>query len=337
MLERIGVNLTLREDRPVPEIVEFVQRLEGAGYDSVWVGESWGRELFVMLTTLACHTSRIQIAAGIANVYSRTPGLLAQCAATLDEVSGKRAILGLGTSGAKVIRDWHGVPYDRPIQRTREYIEIVRLALSGQRVNYDGEIYKLRDFRIATKPPRPDTPIVVASLGPRNVRLTGELADGWTPLYISPNYLPQLQTWLAEGAALAGRDPGDVDLRPYIVACVDDDDPQAARKLVKGHLAFYIGGMGRYYRDLIAKYGYVEETDRIADLWSKYERDQAVDVVTDAMVDEFCAGGTAEQARQKLADLADKGLDSPVLYVPNGSPMETMLRTVDELAPAKFR
>ena len=337
MLERIGVNLTLREDRPIPEIVEFVQRLEGAGYDSVWVGESWGRELFVMLTTLACNTSRIQIAAGIANVYSRTPGLVAQCAATLDEVSGKRAILGLGTSGAKVIRDWHGVPYDRPIQRTREYIEIVRLALSGQRVNYDGEIYKLRDFRIATKPPRPDTPIVVASLGPRNVRLTGELADGWTPLYISPNYLPQLQTWLAEGAAVAGRDPGDVDLRPYIVACVDDDDPQAARKLVKGHLAFYIGGMGRYYRDLIAKYGYVEETDRIADLWSKYERDQAVDVVTDAMVDEFCAGGTAEQARQRLADLADKGLDSPVLYVPNGSPMETMLRTVDELAPAKFR
>jgi len=337
MLERIGVNLTLREDRPIPEIVEFVQRLEGAGYDSVWVGESWGRELFVMLTTLACHTSRIQIAAGIANVYSRTPGLVAQCAATLDEVSGKRAILGLGTSGAKVIRDWHGVPYDRPIQRTREYIEIVRLALSGQRVNYDGEIYKLRDFRIATKPPRPDTPIVVASLGPRNVRLTGELADGWTPLYISPNYLPQLQTWLAEGAAVAGRDPGDVDMRPYIVACVDDDDPQAARKLVKGHLAFYIGGMGRYYRDLIAKYGYVEETDRIADLWSKYERDQAVDVVTDAMVDEFCAGGTAEQARQRLADLADKGLDSPVLYVPNGSPMETMLRTVDELAPAKFR
>ncbi len=337
MLERIGVNLTLREDRPVPEIVEFVQRLEGAGYDSVWVGESWGRELFVMLTTLACHTSRIQIAAGIANVFSRTPGLVAQCAATLDEVSGKRAILGLGTSGAKVIRDWHGVPYDRPIQRTREYIEIVRLALSGQRVNYDGEIYKLRDFRIATKPPRPDTPIVVASLGPKNVRLTGELADGWTPLYISPNYLPQLQTWLAEGAALAGRDPNDIDLRPYIVACVDDDDPQAARKLVKGHLAFYIGGMGRYYRDLIAKYGYVEETDRIAELWSKYERDQAVDVVTDAMVDEFCAGGTAEQARQRLADLADKGLDSPVLYVPNGSPMETMLRTVDELAPAKFR
>ena len=157
-----------------------------------------------MLTALACHTSRIQIAAGIANVYSRTPALVAQCAATLDEVSGKRAILGLGTSGAKVIRDWHGVPYDRPMQRTREYIEIVRLALSGQRVNYDGEIYRLRDFRIAAKPPRPDTPIFVASLGPKNVRLTGELADGWAPLYVSPNYLPQLQAWLAEGADRAG-------------------------------------------------------------------------------------------------------------------------------------
>ena len=125
-------------------------------------------------------------------------------------------------------------------------------------------------------------------------------------------------------------------MRPYIVACVDDD-PQVARKLIKGHLAFYIGGMGRYYRDLIAKYGYVEETDRIADLWSKFEREEAAGVVTDAMVDEFCAGGTAEQTRQMLADLAEKGLDSPVLYVPNRSPMETMLRTVDELAPAKFR
>jgi len=336
MIERIGVNLTLREDRPVSEIVEFVQRLEEAGYDSVWVGESWGRELFIMLTALACNTSRIQIAAGIANVFSRTPGLVAQCAATLDDISDQRAILGLGTSGAKVIRDWHGVPYDRPMQRTREYIEIVRLALSGQRVNYDGEIYKLRDFRIATKPTRPDTPIFVASLGPKNVRLTGELADGWAPLYVSPNYLPQWRTWLAEGAQRSGRDPNAVDLRPYVVACVDDD-AQVARRLIKGHLAFYIGGMGRYYRDLIAKYGYVEETDRIADLWSKFEREEAASVVTDAMVDEICAGGTAEQARQKLADLADKGLDSPVLYVPNGSSMETMLRTVDELAPAKFR
>ena len=333
---RIGVNLTLREDRPIPTIIEFVQRLEKAGYDSVWMGESWGRELFTMLATIACNTSTIQIAAGIANVYSRTPALVAQCIATLDDVSDKRAILGLGSSGEKVIRDWHGVPFDKPLRRTQEYIEIVRLALSGARVNYDGEIYKMRDFRIAARPPRPDVPIVVASLGPKNIELTGELADGWAPLYVSPNYLPQFRAHLATGAKRSNRDPNAVDLRPYTLACVDDD-PRVARRLIKGHLAFYIGGMGRYYHDLIARYGYVEETERISELWSKFERDQAADAVTDAMIDDFCAAGTAQQTRQQLADLASKGLEAPVIYVPNGSPMETMLRTVDELAPPKFR
>ena len=336
MLERIGINLTLRDDRPISTILEFVRRVEEAGYDSVWMGESWGRELFSMLATIACNTSRIQLAAGIANVYSRTPGLLAQCIATLDDVSDKRAILGLGTSGEKVIRDWHGVPFDRPLQRTREYIDIVRLALSNERVNYEGEIYKLRDFRIAARPPRPDTPIFIASIGPKNIALTGELADGWAPLYVSPNYLPEFRKRLAAGAKKSGRSPDDVDLRPYTIACVDDD-PNVARKLAKGHIAFYIGGMGTYYRDLIARYGYEQETARISELWSKFEREKAADAVTDKMIDEFCAAGTAEQTRQRLADMDAKGLGSPVIYVPNGSPMETMLRTVDELAPSRFR
>ncbi len=336
MQPRIGVNLTLRQDRPLREVASLVQRIEGLGYDSVWTGESWGRELFTVLTYLACNTSTIKLAAGIANVYSRTPGLLAQTIATLDEASGGRAILGLGSSGEKVIRDWHGVPYDRPLQRTREYIEIVNLALSGHRVNYEGEFFHLRDFRMAITPLREHVPIFIASLGPRNVQLTGEMADGWAPIYLSPKHVQGFQRDLEVGAKRAGRSVDDIDVRPYLVSCVSQD-LATARALARGHLAFYIGGMGRYYHDLIARYGFVEETAAVKERWGRRDRAGASDAVTDAMLAELAVVGTAEQCRQQIMDLEAAGMGSPVIYIPNGSPEEVIMGTIEGLAPSAFR
>ena len=336
MPPRIGVNLAIRDDRPRSEVVELVQWMEGLGYDSVWTGESWGRELFTVLTHLACNTSRIKLGAGIANVYSRTPSLLAQSAATLDEVSGGRLLMGLGSSGEKVVRDWHGVPFEKPLQRTREYIDILNLALSGHRVNYDGEFYRLRDFRLGFNPPREHVPIFIASIGPKNVQLTGELADGWAPIYLSPKRLPHFLGQMEIGAKKAGRSVQEIDIRPYVVACVCED-LSTAQALARGHLAFYIGGMGHYYHDLVASYGYVEEAARVKELWGQRDRAGAAGAITDAMLKELALLGNAEQCRQQLMDLAPAGMDSPVIYVPNGSPQDIWAATIQGLAPSAFR
>src|SRR5215475_11231949 len=161
-MARIGLTLPRTEDLPRQEIVEVVRQAEDLGYDSVWVGESWGRDGFTWLTQLACHTSRIKLATGITTVYSRSPALIAQTVASLDEISSGRVILGLGTSGPIVIENWHGLPFNRPLRRTREYIEIIRLILSGERVNYQGEIFQLKGFRLPFAPVRPKIPIYVA-------------------------------------------------------------------------------------------------------------------------------------------------------------------------------
>jgi len=336
MQPRIGVNLTLRDDRPRGEFIEFVQLLEGLGYDSIWAGESWGREVFTLLTHLACNTTRVHLAAGIANVYSRTPALIAQTIATLDEIAGGRAILGLGSSGEKVIQDWHGVPFRKPLQRTREYVDIVNMALRGDRVNYDGEFFHLRDFKLMFQPLRNHVPIVLAALGPKNIQLTGELADGWAPIYASPKAMAGFRKRLAEGAARRGRDASKIDVRPYTVACVSND-PRVCRELARGHIAFYVGGMGRYYHDLVASYGYVEEARRVKDLWEKRDRKGATAAVTDAMLADLAITGTAEQCRQRAADLMASGYGAPVIYLPHGSSDQVMKETVEGLSPQAFR
>lgn len=333
---RIGVNLALHQDYSRSQVAEFVQRLERLGYDSVWCGESWGRELFTTLTFLACNTSRINLAAGIANVYSRTPALIAQSAASLDEISGGRVLLGLGSSGEKVVRDWHGVPFERPLQRTREYIEIINLAVGGQRVNYDGEFFHLRDFRMDVKGPRQHIPIYLAAIGVKNIQLTGELADGWAPIYVSPRHMPEFRRELAGGAQKRGRRLEDIAIRPYVIACVSRD-LNTAKQLARGHLAFYIGGMGRYYHDLIARYGFHEEAARAKEAWARRDRAAAAGAVTDAMLKELAVLGTPEQCRQQVMDLKAAGMGDPVVYVPGGAGSETWLETMEGLAPSAFK
>lgn len=336
MHRRIGLNLAIKDDQPRGELVEFVKRLEALGYDSVWTGESWGRELFGVLTHLACHTSHINLGAGIANVFSRTPGLVAQSIATLDEISNGRAILGLGSSGRKVINDWHGIPFEKPLQRTREYVEIAKLALSGERVNYAGEFFQMKDFRLGFKPVRNHVPIFIAALGPENVRLTGELADGWAPLFVSYKHLERFRKLLGEGAALSGRPVTTVHVRPYVIAAVSDD-VREAKAVARSYFAFYIGGMGRYYRDLVASYGYVEETARIAKLWGDFQRDDAASAVPDSMLEEMAVVGTAEECRQQIMDRWTTGMGDPILYVPHGASDRVRNETVEALSPKAFR
>jgi coenzyme F420-dependent oxidoreductase len=330
-MARIGLTLPRSEDLPRKEIVEVVQQAEALGYDSVWVGESWGRDGFTWLTQLACHTSRIKLATGITTVYSRSPALIAQTVASLDEISEGRAILGLGTSGPIVIENWHGLPFDRPLRRTREYIEIIRLILSGERVNYKGEVFQLKGFRLPFAPVRPGVPIYVASLGPQNLRLTGELADGWLPIYLDAGHLPDFQRDLASGAQKSGRALNALDVAPYILACVSED-AEAARHLVKAHLAYYIGGMGTFYANLIARYGFEDEVGLVREAWGKGDRQAAAGQVTDAMVARMAICGSPQEGRTQLETYRAAGVTLPIVSFAHGASRDMIRQTLEGLA-----
>ena len=330
-MARIGLTLPRTEDLPRQEIIEVVRQAEALGYDSVWVGESWGRDGFTWLTQLACHTSRIKLASGIATVYSRSPALIAQTVASLDEISAGRVILGLGTSGPIVIENWHGIPFDRPLRRTREYIEIIRLILRGERVNYQGDIFQLKGFRLPFAPVRPEIPIYVASLGPQNLRLTGELADGWLPIYLDASHLQDFQRDLARGAEKAGRPLSAVDVAPYILACVSED-VEAARGLVRSHLAYYIGGMGTFYANLIARYGFQDEVNRVREAWGKGDRKAAAGQVSDAMVAHMAICGRPNEGRAQLEKYRAAGVTLPIVSFAHGASRDMIRQTLEGLA-----
>src|SRR5579864_5695975 len=182
MPDRLGVTLAPTKQIPLDAVVELARVADRLGYDTLWVPETWGFDAVTILAVLAASTERIRIASGVLNVYSRSAALIAQTAASLQHLSRNRFILGLGTSGPIVVEGWHGVAFRNPIMRTREYVEVIRLALSAQTVDFAGQTMQLSRFRLLN-PPNAMPPIYIASLGPRNVRLTGEVADGWLPTF----------------------------------------------------------------------------------------------------------------------------------------------------------
>ena len=334
-MARIALTFSSRDNNDDDDLIAVAQAADRLGYESFWTGESWGRDAFTVLTMLAGHTQRIGLGTGIVTVYSRTPGLIAQSIASLDRISGGRAILGLGSSGRIVIEDWHGVRFDHPVARTREYIEIIRLALSGERVNYAGRFYRLQRFRMGVRPVRERVPIYIASLGRRNLRLTGELADGWLPIWTHRGKLSAIRAPLDEAAAGAGRSASDITTAPQILCCAADDAAvrDEARQQARAHMAFYIGGMGQYYYDLFTRYGYQAEGDAVRRAWAANDRRAAAAVITDEMVENITVIGTPAECRQKMAAFRAGGVDLPIVAFPHGAGRETMIGTLEALAP----
>ena len=315
---RMALTFSSRDNNDDDDLIAVAQAADRLGYESFWTGESWGRDAFTVLTMLACHTERIGLGTGIVTVYSRTPGLVAQSIASLDRISNGRAILGLGSSGRIVIEDWHGVKFDHPVSRTAEYIDIVRLALSGERVNYDGRFYNLKRFRMGVRPVQDQVPIYVASLGRRNLELTGRSADGWLPIWTHREKLPEVKEPLARAAQAAGRQVSDVTTAPQILSCASEDEKTVADAIVqaRAHMAFYIGGMGAYYYDLFCRYGYQEECDRLRTAWAEGDRAKAAACITDEMVDNITAIGTPKECREKIARFRSNGVDMPLVGLP---------------------
>lgn len=336
-MQPIALTFSSRDNNDDSDLIAVAQAADCLGYHSFWTGESWGRDAFTVLTMLACHTERIMLGTGIVTVYSRTPGLIAQSIASLDCISGGRAILGLGSSGRIVIEDWHGVKFDHPVSRTREYIEIVRMALAGGRVNYDGRFYQLQRFRMGVAPIQERIPIYIASLGQRNLELTGELADGWLPIWTHSEKLPEIKEPLLAALTAAGRQPGDMTTAPQILSCASDDEETVANAIrqARAHMAFYIGGMGRYYYDLFCRYGYQAEGDAVRRAWAEGDRGAAAGAITEEMVNSITAIGTPDECRRKMERFRANGVDMPLVAFPHGAERDTMLGTLEALAPAK--
>jgi alkanesulfonate monooxygenase SsuD/methylene tetrahydromethanopterin reductase-like flavin-dependent oxidoreductase (luciferase family) len=240
-------------------------------------------------------------------------------------------ILGLGTSGPVVIEDWHGMRFEKPLQRTREYIEIIRMILSGGRVNYSGEIFKLKNFRLQFTPPRKDIPIYIASIGPKNIRLTGELADGWIPFLVPKEYIRDAKKGLVSGAGVKGRDAGRIVVCPYIPVCVSRD-VDLSKRVVQEHIAYYVGGMGTFYHNVISRYGFREEADRIGEAWKRGSKTQVVQSVSDSIIDSVAIVGTAEEGRRKLEKFRQAGADLPILIFPPKASREMVKETIVGLA-----
>ncbi|MFL5586082.1 MAG: LLM class flavin-dependent oxidoreductase [Ktedonobacteraceae bacterium] len=309
---------------PWSEVMEKVKLADELGYDSIWLGESWGYELFTSMGDLVRITKRIKIGAGIANIYSRTPALIASTVATLDERSGGRIILGLGPSGANVVEHWHGVPFQKPVKRTREYVEIIRMILRGERLVYHGEFFNLeRGFKLRFKPLRADLPIYIAAMGPKNVVQTGEIADGVMPVYWPGNKWGELRAQLDEGARIAGRPPHSAAIAPYVTGIIldenaDENDRAAARLQAAGPLAFYIGRMGDYYAGMLTRHSYGADVERVQEAWKHKEKNPA-EAVSPELLEATAIIGTPREVVAKLDQWAASGVDEPLLGMPAGS------------------
>ena len=336
---RVGITLRLANDNWA-DAATYAVEAERLGVDYVWSAEAWGHDAVTPLAFVAARTSRARLGTAIMQVGSRTPALVAMTAMSLDAMSNGRFILGLGVSGPQVIEGWHGIRFARPLQRMRETIEIVRRALHGERLNYKGSVYELplpggegKALRSAAKP-RPDIPIYLATLSPRSLEMTGELADGWLGTSFMPEHADVFLDPMQTGAKQAGRSLEDIDLQVAAGVVAFSDDVERLIPARKPGLAFTLGAMGsrqhNFYNDAYRRAGYAEAAAEVQRLWLENRREDAAARVPDELVLKTNLLGTEAMIRQRLARYRGAGID--VLRVePAGETLDARLANLGRL------
>ena len=317
------------------DLFPLVQESERLGFDSVWVAEAWGTDAVSVLGWLAARTERIKLGSAIMQIPGRTPANTAMTAATLDLLSGGRFLLGLGTSGPQVVEGWHGQPWGKPLGKTREYVEIVRAALRRDVVAQQGEHYRIpwdgpgatglgKPLKLMLRPLRAEIPIYLAALGPKNVALAAEIADGWLPIFVDPERFDD-----AFGASLAAAPPGFEIAATASVFVGNDVD--ALRDALRPHVALYVGGMGakgrNFYNSLVGRYGWEEEAERIQDLYLGGKQREAIAAVPDELVDAVTLIGPKERIAERL----EAWRETPVTTLVLGTTQPEALQTLAEL------
>jgi alkanesulfonate monooxygenase SsuD/methylene tetrahydromethanopterin reductase-like flavin-dependent oxidoreductase (luciferase family) len=309
------------------------QLADELGYDSFWVPEAWGYEISTVLTEMALATKRIKLGTGILNVFSRSPGLIAMTAATVDEISEGRLILGVGTSGKNVIEGFHARKFEKPLTQVRDVIRVIRTLLAGGKLSDAGaELIDYRPFKLEMKPARASIPIYVAALKPKAIESIGELADGWIPAFWPYQRLKEGRALIEAGAHKAGRDASQIVTAPFTT--VLPLGLEAGAMMAKKIISFYIGGMGDYYIELLSSFGYADECKRVAELYAdKATRSQAAAAVPDAMIEALTISGDPKQCVDELRRRRQFGIDLPILNLPNDMPWEMVELFIRGMAP----
>jgi F420-dependent oxidoreductase-like protein len=317
------------------DLFPLVEEAERLGFDSVWVAEAWGTDAVSVLGWLAAKTERIKLGSAIMQIPGRTPANTAMTAATLDLLSGGRFLLGLGTSGPQVVEGWHGQPWGKPLGKTREYVEIVRTALRRDVVEQQGEHYRIpwdgpgatglgKPLKLMLRPLRAEIPIYLAALGPKNVALAAEIADGWLPIFVDPERFDD-----AFGESLLDAPPG-FEIAATVSVFVGDD-VAALRDALRPHVALYVGGMGakgrNFYNALVRRYGWEEEAERIQALYLGGKQREAIAAVPDELVDAVSLVGPKERIAERL----EAWRETPVTTLVLGTTQPEALQTLAEL------
>jgi F420-dependent oxidoreductase-like protein len=316
--------------------VDFVVEAERLGVKYVWAAEAWGSDAVTPLAYLAAKTSTIKLGTGIMQAGTRTPALVGMTAGTLSVLSGGRFILGLGTSGPQVIEGWHGLPFEQPVRRLREIIDIARQVMAGERVSYDGRVYELprpggegKALR-SSMPPVPPVPVYLATLGPRSLRMTGEIADGWLGTSFMPEHAGVFFDHIQAGAEEAGRSMGDLDLQAGGAVAFGEDLAALIAPRKQG-VAFTLGAMGsrenNFYNEAFQRAGYQDIALEIQGLWLDGRREEAVERVPDELVLQTNLLGTEEHVRQRIRAYCDAGVTT-IRVDPVGRTLDERVETL---------
>ncbi|HEX8066449.1 MAG TPA: LLM class F420-dependent oxidoreductase [Thermoleophilaceae bacterium] len=323
--------------------LQMAREAEAAGFDSAWSAEAYGSDSATVLAWLAAQTERIKLGAGIFQMPARSPAMTAMTAATLDNLSKGRMLLGVGSSGPQVAEGWHGQPFAKQLQRTREYVAILRMALARKRLEFEGETYRLplpdgpgKSLKLMIGTVQERIPIYLAAIGPKNTQLAGEIADGWLPFLFSPEHVADARKLLDEGAARSGRKIDEsFDIAPNVNLCIDDDLDRA-RDMVRPLLALYVGGMGsrekNFYNRVVQRYGFEEAAREVQDLYLDGKRSEAAAALPAELIDTVALVGPRDRVRDRLAAYRDAGVGT-VIVTPLAQPEQRpgMLRELAEL------
>jgi F420-dependent oxidoreductase-like protein len=337
---RLAVSLRLANDN-WDDAAAYAVEAERLGIDYVWSAEAWGHDAATPLAFVAARTSRIRLGTAIMQAGTRTPALVAMTAMSLDAMSAGRFILGLGVSGPQVIEGWHGIPYARPLMRMREITEIVRRAVRGERLTYKGTVYELplpggegKALRSAATP-RPNIPIYLATLSPKSLEMTGEIADGWLGTSFVPEHARIFLDPITTGAARAGRSLDAIDLQVTAGVVAFSDDVERLIPPRKPGLAFSLGAMGsrqhNFYNDAYRRAGYVDVATEVQCLWLDGRREDAAARVPDELVLKTNLLGTEAMVRARLALYRDAGIDT-LRVEPAGETLDARIATLGRLS-----
>jgi F420-dependent oxidoreductase-like protein len=289
------------------QIIQEAKLADEAGIEALFVAETWGHDAFTLLALLARETRRIKLGTSIVNIYSRSPGALAQHFATLDQLSSGRMLIGLGTSGPNVIEHFHGVKFEKPFTRMRECVEIINLLMRGEKLEYAGEVFRLsRGFTLRFTPVRPHIPIWIASITPKSVQQTCAIADGWMPIFLPKERWKQQLEQFADAVRATGRKPDEVSVRcPYQVSVTDDPERAAAAR--RAFVAFYIARMGDFYYQHFVRMGYAQAADAVRAAWAQGGSSRGAAAVPDELVADLGMAGELDACCDALDAAAAAG------------------------------